>query len=217
MKNYLKSLIVIPFALLASCSSDDNGGSSTNSGNGAKVFTNLTFSPDNPYFSTDGSMTAPVSETQATPIVNKIDITFIYNYDYFEPGFFDPVARSQEWYWDEYTKTFLSTAVETRFYSTTVTKAEFDAAADDDSLIANYFAESTTVLAPHSIFPTGSCIGGRESDSPTSVLLSVGKVFAFKNVSSGKRGLIYIRTNQSTGWPIAVLDTNTKVDIIREE
>ena len=215
MKNYfLKALMIIPMALLMSCSQDNESSNTTN--DEAISFQNLTFNETNAYFSSDGSMSAPVNESQAAAMPHHIDITFIYNYDYFEPGFFDPKARSQDWYWDDYHESWLSTAVETQYYATTLTKADFDAAATQESLIAEYFAETTTVLAPHAIFPTGSCVGGRESYDPLSVLLTEGAVFGFKNVSSGKRGLIYIRTDQSPAWPIAFADSNTKVDLIRE-
>ncbi|MEX0966632.1 MAG: hypothetical protein WD077_05305 [Bacteroidia bacterium] len=180
------------------------------------VFLNLTFNTKNAYFSTDGSMSAPVDSGKAKTMTDKIDITFIFNYDYVEAGFFDPIARSQVWYWDDYYNPWLSTAVETRYYSTTLTKADFDAAQADKGKIATYFSDTSTVLAPHEIFPEGSCIGGRQTHSPESVILSRGQVFGFKNTSSGKRGLLYIRTDQYTGWPAPFSSTDTKVDIIRE-
>lgn len=182
----------------------------------AKAFLNLTFNPKNAYFSTDGSMTAPVDSNQAKIVTNKIDITFIFNYDYTEPGFFDPIARSKVWYWDEYYKPWLSTAIETRYYSTNLTKEDFDAAKTDQSKISTYFSNSSIVLAPHAIFPTGSCIGGRETDNPTSILLDKGKVFGFKNTASGKLGLLYSRTDQNSWWPYTALNFDTKVDIITE-
>jgi hypothetical protein len=182
----------------------------------AKSFTNLTFSPTMAYFSTNGTMTAPVDSNAAkvTATTAKIDITYFYNTDYSEPGFLDPVTRSQHWYWDNYYKSWLSSAVQTSYYSTDITKAEYDAAVSDQSKIATYFARTATVLAPHAIFPTGTCIGGRQTSSPTSVLLSAGAIFAFKNNASGKRGLIYINMSQGMAWPWG--NNVTKVDIIRE-
>jgi len=183
----------------------------------AKSFTGITFNPTtNAYFSTNGTMTAPVDSNAAKVISNKIDITFIYDFGYSEPGFLDPVARSQHWYWDGYFKSWLSNAVVTRFYSTNLTKAQFDAAASDQSQIATYFADASVVLAPHVIFPVGSCIGGRVTGSPPSLSLGMGKVYGFKNTGSGKRGLLYIRMDQATGWPDYIVSTNTNVDIIRE-
>jgi len=215
MKKYLITTLLVTGLFLTGCSSDDSG-SSNPSTNAPRVFRNLTFGT-NAYFSTNGSMSAPVSGSQATAVADAIDITYIYNSDYMEPGFMDPVARSsQEWYWEDYYTPWLSTSVETRFYKTTLTKTDFDAAVLDETKIADCFASPNTIIAPHAIFPEGSCIGGRQSFDPESFLIREGDVFAFKNISSGKRGLIYIRLDQSSGWPIPFIDTNTKVDIIRE-
>ncbi len=180
----------------------------------SKTFTNITFTTRNAYFSTNGTMTAPVDSNQAKTMTNKIDITFIYNYDYSEAGFFDPKARAQTYYWNGYYKPWLSTGVETKYYSTNLSKTDFDAAQKDQSKIATFFSQPTTIIAPHGIFPTGSCIGGRQTDDPTSLLLAQGAVFIFQNVSSGKKGLLYIRTDQPFGWPS--FSSDTKVDIIRE-
>ncbi len=59
----------------------------------AKTFENVTFNSKTAFFSTDGSMTAPVDSVTAKTMAGKIDITFFYNYDYSEPGFIDPVTR----------------------------------------------------------------------------------------------------------------------------
>ena len=182
----------------------------------AKTFEKITFNPTAAYFSTDGSMTAAVDSTTAKTITGKIDITFLFDYSYTQPGFFDPVTRSKVWVWNDYYKKWLSTGVATQYYSTTLTKADFDAAKSDESKIASYFSAGTFILAPHSIFPTGSCIGGRQSSGPSSLLLAQGNVFGFKNTVSGKRGLLYIRTDQYSGWPAPITSPNTKVDIIRE-
>jgi hypothetical protein len=187
------------------------------SSNVPHTFENLTFNAASAFFSTNGSMTAPVDSTQAKSIVASIDLTFFFNYDYTEPGFLDPKARSQTWYWNDYKKTWLSGGVETRFYSSTLTKTQFDEAKADQAKIGTFFAATTVSLAPHAIFPTGSCIGGRESSSPASIKLAKGQVFIFKNTASGKRGLLYIRTDQPNGWPIPISNTNTKVDIVREK
>jgi len=219
MKKNLSTLILLIATcaiLIPSCKKKDDNGDTTPQLTPAKKFLNLTFSSTQAYFSTDGSMTAAVDSNQAKLISSKIDITFIFDFDYTEPGFLDPKTRSQVWGWNQYYKPWLSNAVETRFYSTGLTKAQFDAAASDQSNIATYFSGSSFVLAPHAVFPTGSCIGGRQTSSPTSVLLYMGTVYGFKNISSGKRGLIYIRVGQETGWPTPIYDNNTYVDIIRE-
>lgn len=212
-------LIAMGTVSITGCKKDDDDASPSTpapSTTAAKSFINLSFNKVNAYFSTDGSMSAPVDSNQAKTITSKIDLTFIYSSGYDEPGFLDPIARSQTWYWNEYNKTWLSTAVETRFYSTSLTKADFDAAQADESKIAGYFASANTVLAPHGIFPTGSCIGGRQSSNPTSIYIRMEKVYGFKNTTTGKRGLIYVRDDQSTGWPTPVFSNITKVDIIRE-
>lgn len=180
------------------------------------TFEGVTFNDKTAYFSSDGSMTTPVDSTAAKAISSKIDLSFFFNFDYTQPGFLEPVTRAKEWYWNEYKKTWLSNAVETRFYATALTKTDFDAAKADRSKIATYYAASTVTLAPHAIFPTGTCIGGRQTSSPTSVILQKGQVFIFKNTASGKRGLLYIRTDQYNAWPVPIQNTNTKVDIIRE-
>lgn len=85
-----------------------------------------------------------------------------------------------------------------------------------------YFSTDGSMTSPvdsnqaKTISDKGSCIGGRQTDDPTSITLSEGQVFVFKNTASGKRGLLYIRTDQYTGWPLPVYNANTKVDIIRE-
>jgi len=184
----------------------------------SKSFVNLTFNQVNAYFSTDGTMTMPIDSVQAkvSSTTAKIDITFIYNYEYFKPGFFDPIARSQVWPWNEYYKPWLSSGVETSYFSTTLDKTNFDSAMADQSKIETFFSYPSTQIALHAIFPAGSCIGGRDLSPPQLTTLAQGKVYGFKNLTSGKRGLLYIRTDQASAWPIPVLDFNTKVDIIRE-
>ncbi|MFZ4400174.1 MAG: hypothetical protein ACOYO1_09080 [Bacteroidales bacterium] len=218
MKNlnrFFTLLVLFSIVMMTNCKKDD---SSTTTATASKAFVNLTFNKVNAFFSTNGSMSAPVDSTQAKAISSKIDITFIFNYDYTKPGFFDPKARAQQWYWDDYYAPWLNNAVETRYYSTSLTKAQFDAAKADQTKIATYFANTSVRLCHHGIFPNGSCIGGRQTqnDTASSVLLAMDVVFGFKNTASGKRGLLYIRTDQSYAWPTPLIDFNTKVDIIRE-
>lgn len=217
MKTKTKQLLMLlttGVLALASCKKEKVNENESADVNGIKTFHNITFTPTQAYFSTNGTMSAPVDSTQAKSIVNKIDITFIYDADYTEAGFLDPKVRSQEYYWNDHYKPWLNAGVETKYYSTNLTKSDFDAAQQDPSKIAGFFSNSSTVLAPHAIFPAGSCIGGRQSNNPTSITLSPGQVFIFLNVSSSKRGLIYIRTDQAQGWPW--MSSSTKVDIIRE-
>jgi len=199
--------------------SNNNGGTS-NTPTAAKSFENVIFNETNAYFSTDGSMTAPVDESTAMNISSKIDFTYIVNWDYSEVGFLEPKTRSQHWYWDDYYKSWLANSVETRIYKTTLTQVDFDAAKEDQSKIGEYFSDSSTVLVPHHIFGEGTCIGGRQAHNSTtgeySILLSKGHVFGFKNTASGKRGLIYFGWDQVSFWPEPFTSTVTKVDIIRE-
>jgi len=222
-KQFIFVLYIISIISITSCNKEDNPLTPTPAPiptpitppTPSKTFLNLTFNKTNSYFSTDGSMNSPVDSNQAKTITSKIDITYIFNFDYIEPGFFDPIARSQVWYWNEYYKPWLNTAVETRYYTTTLTIFDFDEAQADQSKISTYFSDSNTLLAPHGIFPTGSCIGGRRSHNPLSITLTDEPVFAFKNTTSGKRGLLRIRSDQAEIWPFP-FDSNTKVDIIIE-
>jgi hypothetical protein len=211
MKNNLKILMLLCVVIM-SCKKEETTTTTTTA---AKTYENLTFNLKNAYFSTDGSMTVPVDSNKAKSIASKIDITFIYNYDYDQPGFFDPKARSQNWYWDGYYNPWLSTAVETMYYSTKLTKVQFDEAKVAEGKIATYFSDASVALVPHHIFPKGSCIGGRQATNLT-IPLKEGSVFGFKNKASGKRGLLYIRTDQVDFWPMYIISSNTKVDIIRE-
>jgi hypothetical protein len=222
-----KILLLLPFlaTLVFSCKKDDPEPDNKQTqeettqpeATAALVSEGLTFN-QSAYFATDGSMKAPVDSNTAKTIASKIDITFFFNYDYTEPGFLDPVTRSKEWYWDEYQTTWSAGSVETRLYSTKITESQFIAAKTDQAKIGTYFSDTSNVkLAPHSIFPKGSCIGGRQTTNPTSVDLGKGKVYGFQNIKSGKRGLIFIRNDQGTGWPMPFFDFNTKVDIIREQ
>ncbi len=179
----------------------------------AKSFTNLTFNHRIAFFASDGSMAAPVDSFGAKASISKIDITFFNYYDYDGPGFFDPVARSSDaWYWDQFCLPWLKNGMATKYYSTKLTKADFDAAVSNQSKIATFFASSDTKLAGHDIYPVGAVIGGREANS---VELKKGGVYGFMN-AAGKRGFIYVRTDQATAWPIAVVSQDTKVDIVRE-
>jgi hypothetical protein len=200
---------------------DDNGGGSSATHVAALSFDNIIFNQENAFFSTDGSMTAPVDSNTAKTISSKIDFTYIVNWDVTEEGFMDPKARSQHWYWDDYYSAWLSNSVETEIYSTALTTADYDAAKSDQSKIGECFSKSTTVLVPHYIFGEGTCIGGRQCSDPNtgenSIMLSHDKVFAFKNVASGKRGLFYFPTGQVQAWPEPFLSDDTKVNIIREK
>jgi hypothetical protein len=199
---------------LASCSDETSQNQNLPA---ARSFESLTFNTKYPFFATDGSMNFPQDSAKIQDKLAKIDITFIYSSDFSEPGFMDPKARSQDWTWNDYKLPWLSGSVETRFYSTTLTRAQFDSAKADERLINIYFSDTNKIkTAPHGIFPTGSCIGGRQSTDPESLLLHRGLVFGFRNMGNLKRGFLLIRTDQQNAWPTAIVSTNTLVDIIRE-
>lgn len=211
MKN-TKFVLLLLFAMVTFISCNSPEDEDVNTTTAAKTFSDIVFSKTNAYFSTTGTSTLPMDSNAAKLTVSSIDLTYI-NGDYSEAGFFDPIARSQEWYWDDYYAPWLSTAKEVRYYyGSTVNLQDFNAAKADQTLIDGFIAEMT--IAPHAIFPEGSCIGGRQSSSPTSYLLAEGYVYGFKITPTGKSGMIYVRTDQEAAWPY--WNSETKVDIIVE-
>jgi hypothetical protein len=183
----------------------------------ALSFTAVNFSVATPYFSTTSGMQQPVDLSTAQGMAGQIDISYIYSGDYGQPGFLAPYTRSKEWYWNNFHQPWLSVADSTQLYATSLTPAQFNSARTNAALMATYFADTSLMhLAPHAIFPTGTCIGGRQSFNPTSVLLQRERVFGFRNHVTGKRGLLFIRNDQAQYWPENIISNATKVDIIRE-
>lgn len=222
MKTRLLSIVLLS-SVIFSCKKNDSTPPAASSTNGntntptaAKSFSDVTFGDNAAYFALDGSMNAPVDSNSAKSISSKIDLTFFFDYNYIQPGFMDPVTRSQTWYWNDFHEAWLSNAHALKLYTTNLTASQFNAATSDQSKIATYFADTAhTKLAPHAIFPYGTCIGGRQTANPNSALLTEGAVFGFI-LSDGKKGLLYIRTDQTAGWPYPLNNDNCKVDIIRE-
>jgi hypothetical protein len=149
---------------------------------------------------------------------------YIYNTDQWQPGFIDPVTASQHWYWDDYYSPWLDSSVQTNLYITTLGPANFDSVKAKPSLLSVYFKDSTKVrLAPNAVFPAGTCIGGRQEAANNDPVFGIDthlakdEIFGFKNVKSGKLGLIHISPNQESGWPVPIMDHNTVVDIVREK
>ena len=213
---FLTYLLPVCIAFCA-CQSDDPEppSSPTPSGTAALQFSNLTFTSTNAYFSTTNGMTQPVAATAAQPMAADIDITFIYSGDYSAVGFLAPFTRSEVWYWNQYNQPWLSVADSTELFATTLTASQFTDAKSNSSLIGTYFGNTSSVYtAPHSIFPTGTCVGGRQSSNPASFDLNEGTVVGFKNHVTGKRGLIKIADSQEPYWE--EITSVTKVDIIRE-
>jgi hypothetical protein len=196
----------------------------------ASVFTNFTFDAYDygaaQYFSTfDTSFKHPLAQSSMTPQqIKNIDLVYIYNSDEWQPGFIDPITASQHNYWDDYYSPWLDSSVQTNFYITTLSPDNFTQAKSNPALIASYFGDSTKMrLAPNGVFPLGTCIGGRQvagNNDPVFGIdthLQLDEVFGFKNVKSGKRGLIHISAQQEKDWPVPVMDHNTTVDIIKEK
>lgn len=180
-----------------------------------QVYNDLVFSATNAYFATNGKTAVPVDATMAKTMVADIDITYIFNSGYTKPGFFEPIARSDSFYWDNYREPWLADAIHTEIFSGDLEMADFNEARTDQSLIAKYFEEKNLELTPHAIFPEGTCIGGRSTSSPSSVGMGKGTVFAFKNTKTMKRGLILVDMDQHQAYPY--WNTETKVDIIIEK
>lgn len=184
------------------------------------AFSTLKYGDNNPYFSTidTANFKVPVAEAFATANASKIDLMYYYyTAGAGEPGFIDPYTASQHWYWDDYYTPWLSaTTVRTKFYLTELVKSDFDAAKKDLKKLDEFFKDSRYVrIAPHSIFPEGTCLGGRQVGLTTNITLKKGGVYGF--ISNEKKGLIYIHTTQPNGWPAAIESTRTYVDILKEQ
>jgi hypothetical protein len=167
----------------------------------------------------------PFGDTAARKKIDQIDLVYFGVRDYGDIGFIDPVTASQQWYWDYVNKPWLLSAIQTKFYITNLTKAQFDSSKNDVALLDKYFSDTMSVrLALHRIYPNGACIGGRNASQMYDPILKrgsrfrMGDVFGFVNVQSGKKGLIYIRLNQNTGWEHEAWINNngTYVDIVKQ-
>ena len=213
----------------------DNGntgtsGSTTTVSANVSAFTSMTFdvydweAPQ--YFSTfDTSFKSPLWQYSMTPAqLKNVDLMYIYNSDWQQPGFIDPLTASVHQYWDDYYSPWMDSSVQTNFYITTLTVENFDSVKSNPSLLRTYFADSTKIrLAPNAVFPLGTCIGGRQSAGGIDPVFGMDtqfkldEVFGFKNVTSGKLGLIHISPNQESSWPVPLTDHNTVVDIVKEK
>ncbi|MGZ5282745.1 MAG: hypothetical protein ACXWEY_10765 [Bacteroidia bacterium] len=211
MKNIVFPALLLLFVSLQSCNKGEDPNSETPS-TPAKSYDKLKFTFDNQFFSTE-SGTVPLDSVAAQQVASTIDFTFIYNTDYMSKGIMDPVTRSKDYYWDDYRRPWLSAAKETRLYDTKLTKSDFDAAKNDQSKIGAHFKDSTMViLAPHGIFPSGTCIGGRISSSPQSLSFRKDHVYGFKILSTGKMGFVYVHKDQPSDF-----SATTYMDLIKEK
>lgn len=182
----------------------------------ASQYFELIFTTENKYFSTNGTMNAPVnaSTAQNSNLVPIIDITYGWEYIDQEPGFMDPITRSQLISgWTEYHEPWLSGAVQTQFYAPSISIAQFEAAIEDQSLIEVYFNDLGLELTQCNNIPNGSFVGDNFSETDIDRF----RAYGFMNVESGKKGFIYIHGNQDNGWPLPILSLDTRVEIIREQ
>lgn len=178
------------------------------------VFSAHSLFDQNQYFSTfDTSFKTPKPRNKLdSNQLRNVDIIYIHDYDYMEPGFMDPITASKRWYWDGpiYHFPWLANSKKVEFFKTELTEDHFKKAKADPTLLTAYFKD--TVRTEHHIFPPGSCIGGRIYNS-----LQSQQVWALK-FEGGKRGLLFILKNQDSGWPIfASTGWRTRIDIIREK
>jgi hypothetical protein len=176
------------------------------------------------FFSTfDTSFKKPLDQYSMTAAqIKNVDLMFIYNTDDWEPGFIDPTTAAQHWYWDDYYSPWLDSSIKTNFYITTLSVDDFTAAKASPSLLNTYFSDSTIVRpGPSDIFPVGSTIGGRQSATDpvwgVNSEFKKDRVFGFKNVKSGKVGLIHVSASQESGWPAPVMSHNTHVDLLKQK
>lgn len=214
LKNSLPVFLLATLASLFSCQKETLPTNLSDEGPiPAKVFENLTFTPKLAYFSTDGSMLAPVEVGDAKSVAGKIDITYIYSHIAGEPGFLSPATRSQQTASNEYYDPSLQSDRKVTFYTTDLTAQDVQSAKGDQSKIAEYFGDYQRIeIAPSNGYVRGTGIGGKPTYKSEPVLLREGKVFGFLLSDTGQRGLIYIRTDQQGALP----SPETKVDIVLE-
>jgi hypothetical protein len=213
--------------LLFSCKKDSSS-NSQQLDNAVQVFDSVVFGrfefPERRFFSTiDTSLKGTLTEEQAKQNIEKIDMVYIFvNEQQYGPGFMDPYTASQQWYWDYDYLPWLDKAVKTTIFITRLTKEHYDSSMNNPALLDKYFADSSLMhVARHSIYPNGTCIGGRLSvydwEFNTNSNLYRGQVIGFMHNSTLKKGLIYIRGPQSDGWPFPYYNFHTVVDIMRQQ
>ena len=170
---------------------------------------NIQFSPYKLFFSTNGQWTKATDSTLAIPKVSQIDFVFLFNFSESSCCLIDPITRSQ--LPTSYSqRTWLSTAIKTKFYSTNLTVAQFEATKSDQSKIGQYFANTNLVqLASAGSFPEGTAYGNLQDDSQSII---ADKIIGFQNVISGKRGLIWVISAPNYS-PNVYLD----VEIVKEK
>ena len=196
MKKISIYLITLLFLSLTYCTKDDNSddpNSDPDETEPAKTFLGVTFTPTYAYFSTQGDSSGTMSAYQAQSAASSIDITYIYDGDYNEAGFLDAVTRSSDqYYWSSTYRTPWSSVSQKTiwYYCSLESRIElFNNAMSDQSKIGEIFSDTTHLkIIQHPVWPEGSSAGGRSADQK----LGAFKVFGFKRVSDGKRGLIYI-------------------------
>ena len=211
------AITLVSFVLcLSACKKDNNSSGSSN----PYVYSNIVFDADDfgahQFFSTfDTSFHTPLPQSAMTSAqIKNIDLVYSY-YDVAAGEYFfvDPIAASQSSDMDGFgdTAPWLSNSTQTYFYATNLSADQFAAAKTNTTLIGTYFKDSTAVgLEASYYYGTGLSAGLNPVFAPDQVI-------GFKNVLSGKRGLIHIAANQEQGWPEPINDHNTTVDIVKEK
>ena len=146
-----------------------------------KSFSSVTFSNDNGFLATSvASATQGTDSSIAKGNSSNVDITYFYSSSTTFHSFISPLTRKGTNY--QGTAAYQSWgAVQTIWKTTTLTATDFDAV-DDQTTLAGHFTNGTLAVYPSNT--DGERIGGND--------FAVGKVFAFKNASSGKYGLVKI-------------------------
>jgi hypothetical protein len=177
------------------------------------------------YFSTiDTSFksTKGFPEMSASQLAN-VDLVYVYEYVGGMPGFLDPVSASTKrifpgayntdyWYFPE-----LVNSKQTIFYQIGLNRGDMDSIILHPELLDQYWNDGDagfmTITDGHGVFPPGGIVGARFGSASLAKTLMI----AFKNVASGKRGLMYIRDDQPYGWPANIINDHTRVDILKEK
>ena len=206
-------LIALLIVAIIGCKKEDTT-TTTTATTAAKSFSNVTFDSDKMFFSTSGSSNTVLDSNQAKSVAATIDITYTWDGAYDAAGFLDPITRSSSaYYWSsQFQTSWTSVSKQVIWYKTTLLNyvdGSFTAAKNDQSKIGQYFADSTKVsITTHSVWPTGTCVGGRNSTTGFGGV----QIFGFKRVADGKRGLVELVSTPTSG-----LNSKTVVNIIIEK
>lgn len=152
-----------------------------------KLFSSVTFSNNSGFLASNtASATAGTDSSIAKGNASSVDITYFYSSSTSFHSFISPLTRKGSAY--QGSAAYQSWgAVQTIWKTTTLSTTDFDAV-DDQTALAGLYNNGT--LSTYSGNGDGERIGGSD--------FAVGKVFAFKNTTSGKYGIVKI-TSATTG------------------